>query len=69
MVSKGGVALRGLTTFLRAVEFLGSILVLGITSYWLGGMYPLLKPVVRLLTVISSFNTSTQPFTDMDEGR
>ncbi|KAI4235960.1 MAG: hypothetical protein L6R40_006328 [Gallowayella cf. fulva] len=36
MVSKGGVALRGVTTFLRAVEFLGSALVLGITSYWLG---------------------------------
>lgn len=36
MVSKGGVALRGVTTFLRSVEFLGSALVLGITSYWLG---------------------------------
>ncbi|KAL8826883.1 MAG: hypothetical protein Q9170_007232 [Blastenia crenularia] len=36
MVTKGGVALRGVTTFLRSVEFLGSALVLGITSYWLG---------------------------------
>ncbi|KAL9600253.1 MAG: hypothetical protein Q9219_003297 [cf. Caloplaca sp. 3 TL-2023] len=36
MVSKGGVALRGVTTFLRSVEFLGSALILGITSYWLG---------------------------------
>ncbi|KAL8940617.1 MAG: hypothetical protein Q9216_002730 [Gyalolechia sp. 2 TL-2023] len=36
MVSKGGVALRGVTTFLRSVELLGSVLVLGITSYWLG---------------------------------
>ena len=39
MVSKGGVALKGATTFLRSVEFLGSALVLGITSYWLGGTY------------------------------
>lgn len=45
MVSKGGVALRGVTTFLRAVEFLGSALVLGITSYWLGGMF--LSPEFR----------------------
>ncbi|KAL8811410.1 MAG: hypothetical protein Q9200_001813 [Gallowayella weberi] len=36
MVSKAGVALRGVTTFLRAVEFLGSALLLGITSYWMG---------------------------------
>ncbi|CAO1596965.1 hypothetical protein XANCAGTX0491_000792 [Xanthoria calcicola] len=35
MVSKGGVALKGVTTFLRFVELLGSILILGITSYWL----------------------------------
>ncbi|KAI4197502.1 MAG: hypothetical protein LQ350_005879 [Teloschistes chrysophthalmus] len=36
MVSKAGVALRGVTTALRSIEFLGSALVLGITSYWLG---------------------------------
>ncbi|KAI4101767.1 MAG: hypothetical protein L6R37_004795 [Teloschistes peruensis] len=36
MVTKAGVALRGVTTFLRSIEFLGSALVLGITSYWLG---------------------------------
>ncbi|KAL8796909.1 MAG: hypothetical protein Q9182_007293 [Xanthomendoza sp. 2 TL-2023] len=36
MVSKAGVALKGVTTFLRAVEFLGCALLLGITSYWLG---------------------------------
>ncbi|KAL9612937.1 MAG: hypothetical protein Q9204_008928, partial [Flavoplaca sp. TL-2023a] len=35
MVSKGGLALKGVTTFLRVVELLGSILILGITSYWL----------------------------------
>ncbi|KAL8989866.1 MAG: hypothetical protein Q9169_008261 [Polycauliona sp. 2 TL-2023] len=35
MVSKGGVALKGVTTFLRILELLGSILILGITSYWL----------------------------------
>ncbi|KAI4266501.1 MAG: hypothetical protein L6R38_008700 [Xanthoria sp. 2 TBL-2021] len=35
MVSKGGVALKGVTAFLRCVELLGSILILGITSYWL----------------------------------
>ncbi|KAL8986832.1 MAG: hypothetical protein Q9177_003908 [Variospora cf. flavescens] len=35
MVSKGGVALKGLTTFLRILELLCSILILGITSYWL----------------------------------
>lgn len=42
MVSKAGVALKGVTTFLRAIEFLGSALVLGITSYWLGGTQSLL---------------------------
>ncbi|KAL8737254.1 MAG: hypothetical protein Q9181_001873 [Wetmoreana brouardii] len=36
MVSKAGVALKGVTTILRSLEFLGSALVLGITSYWLG---------------------------------
>ncbi|KAI4237630.1 MAG: hypothetical protein LQ352_007930 [Teloschistes flavicans] len=36
MVTKAGIALRGVTTFLRSIEFLGSALVLGITSYWLG---------------------------------
>ncbi|KAL9611835.1 MAG: hypothetical protein Q9167_003528 [Letrouitia subvulpina] len=35
-MNKRGVALRGLTTFLRAIEFLGAILILGITSYFLG---------------------------------
>ncbi|KAL8668725.1 MAG: hypothetical protein Q9168_006652 [Polycauliona sp. 1 TL-2023] len=35
MPSKGGVALKGVTTFLRILELLGSILILGITSYWL----------------------------------
>ncbi|KAL8656120.1 MAG: hypothetical protein Q9226_002779 [Calogaya cf. arnoldii] len=36
MVSKGGLALKGVTTFLRCIELLGSLLILGITSYWLG---------------------------------
>ncbi|KAI4088836.1 MAG: hypothetical protein LQ344_005813 [Seirophora lacunosa] len=35
MVSKKGTALKGLTTLLRTIELLGSILILGITSYWL----------------------------------
>ncbi|KAI4139995.1 MAG: hypothetical protein L6R39_006010 [Caloplaca ligustica] len=36
MVSKAGAALKGTSTFLRALELLGSLLILGITSYWLG---------------------------------
>ncbi|KAL8777823.1 MAG: hypothetical protein Q9213_007694 [Squamulea squamosa] len=36
MVSKAGTALKSITTLLRIIELLGSILILGITSYWLG---------------------------------
>ncbi|KAL8768489.1 MAG: hypothetical protein Q9209_005280 [Squamulea sp. 1 TL-2023] len=36
MVSKAGAALKAITTLLRIIELLGSILILGITSYWLG---------------------------------
>ncbi|KAL8692977.1 MAG: hypothetical protein Q9218_002094 [Villophora microphyllina] len=36
MVSKAGAALKGVSTLLRIIEFLGSALILGITSYWLG---------------------------------
>lgn len=36
MVSKAGVALKGVSTFLRILELLGSLLILGICSYWMG---------------------------------
>ena len=35
MVSKTGTALRGATTFLRALQFLIAVLILGIFSYFL----------------------------------
>ena len=35
MVSKAGTALRAFTTFLRALQFLIAVLVLGIFSYFL----------------------------------
>ncbi|KAL8905351.1 MAG: hypothetical protein Q9207_002699 [Kuettlingeria erythrocarpa] len=36
MVSKAGVALKSVSTFLRVLELLGSLLILGICSYWMG---------------------------------
>ncbi|KAL8922367.1 MAG: hypothetical protein Q9208_005220 [Pyrenodesmia sp. 3 TL-2023] len=36
MVSKASVALKGVSTFLRVLELLGSLLILGICSYWMG---------------------------------